>query len=114
MKKDCQAGQKPKWNGVSKNDKRNAKDHSTFKEATKHLKKLTKEEENKEEPTKEINIIAIQRSHKDATIPTQGTPGSARYDLTPCESGVIKPHQQTIINTGIHIAIPRNHYGQIH
>src|SRR3954453_11020714 len=75
---------------------------------------MTKEEQDKEEPIKEINIITVQQSHKDAMIPTQGTPGSAGYDLTPCESGVIKPHQQAIINTGIHIAIPRNHYGQIH
>src|SRR4051794_24969268 len=74
---------------------------------------MTKEEQDKEEPIKEINIITYQQSHKDATVPSQGTPGSAGYDLTPCESGVIKPHQQAIINTRIHIAIPRNYFGQI-
>jgi hypothetical protein len=33
---------------------------------------MTKEEQDKEEPIKEINIIAYQQSHKDATAPTQG------------------------------------------
>src|SRR5215217_3994328 len=112
MRKDCRSGQKPKWNLFKKSDK-NLRSHTTYKEATKHLKKITKENRDKEEPTKELNVIAFQRSDDKVIIPTQGTPGSAGYDLTPCESGIIKPRQQAIINTGVHIAIPRNHVGLI-
>ena len=34
--------------------------HSTYKEATKNLRKIAKETPTKEEPTKELNVIAIQ------------------------------------------------------
>jgi hypothetical protein len=59
MMKDCRSGQKPKWNSPKKSD-RKEKAHTTYKEATKHLRKINKEETTKEEPTKEVNVIAIQ------------------------------------------------------
>jgi dUTP pyrophosphatase len=81
----------------------------SYKEATKKsFKKLEKDE-----PPKEINKIAYQLSHPDAVTPSLGTPGSAGYDLTPCENGIIKPGERKMINTGVHLAIPRNHVGII-
>jgi dUTP pyrophosphatase len=107
MQKECRSSNNNKTTYWKKGDK--VKDKSTFPETKKHIKEIKKTEDN----PKEINLIAYQQLHPDATPPIQKTPGSAGYDLTPCENGIIQPGERKQVNTGLAIAIPPDCYGQI-
>ncbi len=53
-----------------------------------------------------------------AHAPRKASPKEAGYDLCAhlpfhLEGMIIKPHSQDVVGTGIMIAIPENHYGQI-
>ena len=68
--------------------------------------------------TTKLNVISevqinFKKLHEKATIPKRATPGSAGYDLTPCEDGVIKKFSTVKINTGLALEIPKNHVGLI-
>ena len=103
------------WEGKGrphKNSTRKEKPKSThtFTDAKKKkIQEIKKDDKN----DKELNLIAYQQLHPDAVEPSLGTPGSAGYDLTPCENGAIEPNELKTINTGLAIAIPPNCYGQI-
>lgn len=51
--------------------------------------------------------------HPRATVPFQGTLGSAGNDLSTIEEIWADPGKQTLCRTGIGIQLPKDHYGQI-
>lgn len=59
--------------------------------------------------------IPVQLVHPDAKLPVRGTPFSAGLDLFACEDCTIPPQtdKPILIDTGICMAIPENHVGQI-
>jgi deoxyuridine 5'-triphosphate nucleotidohydrolase len=60
-----------------------------------------------------VTQLLVKRSHPNATLPTQGTPGSARWDLYSIESATLAPGQRQLVNTGISIEIPQGTYAHI-
>ena len=57
--------------------------------------------------------IRIKRLLKDATIPTQGTPGSAGYDLYAAQGAEVPSGETVSIDTGLAMAIPDGYFGAI-
>ena len=57
--------------------------------------------------------IEFAKLEPGATIPTQGSPQAAGWDLYALEETVVKRHQSTLIKTGLAIAIPFGWEGQI-
>lgn len=49
----------------------------------------------------------------DSSIPVQGKPSDAGYDLFASESGCVLPAGRRLVGTGISIAIPEGHVGYI-
>lgn len=59
-----------------------------------------------------MSTVEVKLS-EGATIPTKGSEGSAAYDLK-CSFEMIVPSFETrIINTGVHMSIPKGYYGQV-
>ena len=48
-----------------------------------------------------------------AKLPTRGSAQSAGYDLYACEDATIPRGGRTVVQTGIHIALPEGHYGRV-
>lgn len=59
--------------------------------------------------------IKIKKIKENAIIPTKGSDGSAGYDLYACidDDVLIKPHETTMIGTGISVELPDNTFGAI-
>jgi len=59
--------------------------------------------------------IKVQLLNDMAKMPTKGSPFSAGWDLYAClyEDVVIKPHETKLIQTGLAIVPPKNHFGAI-
>jgi len=53
--------------------------------------------------------VRFQKRHPDATMPTQGTPGSAGYDMTAVS--MERKNGLIVYDTGIAIEIPAGHVG---
>ena len=65
--------------------------------------------------TEEDRKLYVQKVHKDAKVPTRGSPNSIGYDLFSCndEDIIIKAGELGIIPTGIAMKCPANTYGRI-
>jgi hypothetical protein len=61
----------------------------------------------------DVTQLLIKRSHPAAILPTQGTPGSAGWDLYSIESTTLTPGQRKLVDTGISIEIPQGTYARI-
>jgi len=61
----------------------------------------------------EMQTIAVERLTDTATIPTQGSPGAAGWDLYADESVIMKPGSRAMIATGISVALPADTVGLI-
>ena len=48
-----------------------------------------------------------------AKLPTRGSAQAAGYDLYACEDATIPRGGRTVVQTGIHIALPQGHYGRV-
>lgn len=48
-----------------------------------------------------------------AKLPTRGSAQAAGYDLYACEDATIPRGGRTVVQTGIHIALPEGHYGRV-
>ena len=63
------------------------------------------------------HVLWVRRVHPCAKLPAKGTTGSAGYDLSACEDGVVKPASEDdvtlCVNVGIQVALPRGTYGHI-
>jgi hypothetical protein len=80
-------------------------------------------DQEEEHPPMDSNIIGnkactvvelkVKRSHPDAILPTQGTPGSTGWDLYSIESMTLAPGQRQSVDTGISIEIPEGTYVRI-
>ena len=57
--------------------------------------------------------LQIMTQHPHAYVPTNGTSGSAGYDMHTIESGIIPAKQTRIFDTGISITPPSGSYGRI-
>ena len=57
--------------------------------------------------------ISVLKLHPDATLPTQGAPFDAGYDLTSVEHKKIPPMGRTVVPTGISMEIPEGFYGRV-
>ena len=57
--------------------------------------------------------ISVLKLHPDATLPTQGAPFDAGYDLTSVEPKKIPPMGRTVVPTGISMEIPEGFYGRV-
>lgn len=57
--------------------------------------------------------IGFFKLHPDATIPTRGTPLSAGWDLYAIKDYEVKDGTPTVVNTGVGVCLPPNHYGRI-
>lgn len=57
--------------------------------------------------------MRVQRLTEHATLPTRATEGSAGYDLAACEDVVVPARGRALVSTGLHVAIPEQHYGRI-
>lgn len=63
-----------------------------------------------------INIsmnINIKKLNENATLPTRGSKYAAGYDLYNTQSATIKPHETTMIGTGLAMEIPAGYAGFI-
>ena len=58
--------------------------------------------------------LPIKRTMEQAVIPERKTPHAAGYDLTPAEEFTLAPGEQRLIDTGISMAIPKAHMGQLY
>jgi len=59
------------------------------------------------------NILFVTPMHKEAYLPTKGSPGSAGLDLHALTNATILPRGTTLIDTGIAITLPKGTYGRI-
>lgn len=59
------------------------------------------------------NVCNVVLTSETATVPQKQTRGSAGYDLYASESAVIPPNSQSLVSTGVTMALPDNAYGQI-
>jgi len=57
--------------------------------------------------------ISVLKLHPDATLPTQGAPFDAGYDLTSVEHKKIPPMGRAVVPTGISMEIPEGFYGRV-
>lgn len=48
-----------------------------------------------------------------AKLPVRGSAQAAGYDLFACEDAVIPKGGRTVVQTGIHVALPEGHYGRV-
>jgi hypothetical protein len=62
----------------------------------------------------DITQLFVKQSHPNATLPMQGTPGSARWDLYSIEPATLAPGQRQLVDTGISIEIPKGTYAESH
>jgi dUTP pyrophosphatase len=60
-----------------------------------------------------IEKIMFIKTHPEACIPTQGTTGSAGYDLKSIENVIIDPNERVLVKTGLILEIPNGYEGQI-
>ena len=58
-------------------------------------------------------IIEFAKLNSEATIPTQGSPQAAGWDLYALEETIVKRNTSSMIRTGLAIAIPLGWEGQI-
>lgn len=58
-------------------------------------------------------MLRIKRHSEIARLPTQGTAGSAGYDLSSPIDCVVPARSRLLISTDLSMAIPEGHYGQI-
>ena len=112
FKKDCYS--KPKENPGQGFKKDKKKTKSSFHDSKKASETKKIEVINEEEDPKDLNLINYTKSSPKAVTPERKTQGSAGYDLTPCEDGIIKSGETKVINTGIGIEIPEGLHGQVH
>lgn len=57
--------------------------------------------------------IRIKKLLESAVIPTQGTPGSAGYDLYAAQGAEVPSEETVSIDTGLAMAIPDGYFGAI-
>lgn len=57
--------------------------------------------------------LQFKRLHSDAQLPKRANPGDAGYDLVSVEAVSIPPGRRALIDTGLAVAIPEDHYGRI-
>lgn len=57
--------------------------------------------------------IKIQKIHPEAVIPTKANKTDAGYDLYSVGTYTFKPGEQHLVSTGIAIALPAGHWGEI-
>lgn len=57
--------------------------------------------------------VDVQQLHPDASLPKQGNPDDAGFDLAAVGNAVIHPGQRATIPTGLAVAIPEGHVGYI-
>lgn len=57
--------------------------------------------------------MKIVLNHENASIPAKADAHAAGYDLFSCENVIIKAWSRGLINTGVKLEIPENHYGRI-
>jgi len=58
-------------------------------------------------------VLRVRLLTKTASLPRMATPGSAGYDLSVDEDGVIPPGERALVSTGTVIAVPEGTYGRI-
>ena len=58
--------------------------------------------------------LMVKKEDPTATLPECKTPGAAGYDLTATQSFTILPGEQKLVDTGLALAIPEGHYGQLY
>lgn len=58
-------------------------------------------------------MLRVRLLTKTASLPVMATPGSAGYDLSADEDGVIPPGGRALVSTGAVIAVPGGTYGRI-
>jgi dUTP pyrophosphatase len=58
-------------------------------------------------------ILKVKKLHPDAIAPSYANPGDSGLDLFPIEDFTLAPGEFKVIRTGIAIALPDGHEGQI-
>lgn len=51
--------------------------------------------------------------HSRATVPRRETVGAGGYDVSACENATIAPGQRLLVDTGVAVALPANHVGEL-
>lgn len=59
-------------------------------------------------------LLKIKKVDEKATIPQQMTMGSCGFDLSITHDVNLFPHNVTSCHTGVAVAIPKGHHGEIH
>ena len=57
--------------------------------------------------------VRFAKNHEDAITPTRGSSGAAGYDLYAMEEYEIEHGERVMIDTGIVVEVPEDHYGRI-
>lgn len=57
--------------------------------------------------------VKLQRLHPNAKVPTQGTAGSAGWDLYSVERGMIASEDVLVFSTGWKVEVPEGYYLEI-
>ena len=57
--------------------------------------------------------MKVVKLNKDATLPTQGSPGAAGYDITSVENVKVCKGSRKLVSTGLAIQLPEGVYGRI-
>lgn len=60
-----------------------------------------------------MRYLQVTRTHPDATLPTRSNPTDAGLDLYALHDVTLYASGRAIVPTGITVAIPEGHYGQI-
>ena len=58
-------------------------------------------------------VCKVVLSSETAKVPEKKTSGSAGYDLYASENLLIPPNSQSLVSTGVQLALPYGSYGQI-
>lgn len=59
------------------------------------------------------NVCKVVLASEAAKVPEKKTNGSAGYDLYASENLLIPPNSQSLVSTGVQLALPFGSYGQI-
>ena len=57
--------------------------------------------------------LRIKKIKDDAVVPSYAHEGDAAFDLRSTEEYLLKPHDKVLVATGISMAIPKGHFGNI-
>jgi len=57
--------------------------------------------------------LNIRKTHKNSKTPTKATSEAAGFDLYSIKNVKILPKERKLIETGIEVEIPKNHFGHI-